>query len=119
MRHNRTTRHDMTRHNTARHATRHTTNDERGRVHRCRVGLPCGLLRALATFSLLLLLLSSTDEALSPFSNFRFFGGEPEEVVEVEADAGMASSPGDRLLRLGGEGMMMNDDDGEPGAGIG
>jgi hypothetical protein len=67
-----------------------------------------------------LLLLSSTDEALSPFSNFRFFGGEPEEeVVEVEADAGVASSPGDRLLRLGGEGMMMNDDDGEPGAGIG
>jgi hypothetical protein len=85
------------------------------------VGLPWGLLRALATFSLLLL--SSTDEALSPFSNFRFFGGDPEEeeVVEVEADAdaGVASSPDDRLLRLGGEGMMMNDDDGEPGAGIG
>ncbi len=79
--------------------------------------MPWGLLRALATFSLLLL--SSTDEALSPFSNFRFFGGEPEEEEVVEVEVVEASSPGDRLLRLGGEGMMMNDDDGEPGAGIG
>jgi hypothetical protein len=66
------------------------------------------------------------DEALSPFSNFRFFGGEPDVVVVDEEEGIDGDDRGevaivaslDMLLRFAGD-MMMKDDDGEPGAGIG